>query len=165
MFVTNHVLSGVIVGRAFRRRPAVAFAAGVASHLVLDACPHWGCNTRVAGGSERFLRAARRDGVLGLGAMAVATLAVDGDDRAATVAAMVGAVLLDLDKPSIHFFGRDPFPRVVARLHLWMQNESDRWLPAEFAYGILFAVADAVIAVTGRRRNPSTAPMPLRPVV
>ena len=43
MFVTNHVLSGVVIGRLLEQRPVTAFAAGVGSHLVLDWVPHWGC--------------------------------------------------------------------------------------------------------------------------
>ena len=41
MLLTNHVLSGAVIG-ALARRPVPAFAAGVASHFVLDAIPHWG---------------------------------------------------------------------------------------------------------------------------
>ena len=44
MFVTNHVFSGVVVGRLLERRPVTAFVAGVGSHLVLDMVPHWGCD-------------------------------------------------------------------------------------------------------------------------
>ena len=65
MFVTNHVLSGVLIGRAMKRRPVAAFFAGAGSHLVLDALPHWGCDLRSPTEKERFLRIARRDGLLG----------------------------------------------------------------------------------------------------
>ena len=41
VLLTNHVLSGALIG-ALARRPAAAFAAGMASHFVLDALPHWG---------------------------------------------------------------------------------------------------------------------------
>ncbi len=41
MLLTNHVLSGALIG-ALARRPLPAFALGVASHFVLDAVPHWG---------------------------------------------------------------------------------------------------------------------------
>ena len=43
MFVTNHVLSGVVVGRLLERHPVAAFVVGVGSHLALDMVPHWGC--------------------------------------------------------------------------------------------------------------------------
>src|ERR1700728_4818444 len=57
MLVTNHVLSGAVIGAAVRR-PAPAFALGVASHFVLDAVPHWG----KFGGGRRLLRVAVPDG-------------------------------------------------------------------------------------------------------
>ena len=41
MLLTNHVLSGALIG-ALVRRPAPAFALGVASHFALDTVPHWG---------------------------------------------------------------------------------------------------------------------------
>jgi hypothetical protein len=150
MFVTNHVLSGVLIGRAASRRPATAFALGVGSHVVLDAIPHWGCDPAVPGGTDRFLRAAKRDGLLGLALVTVATVAVERPARAATVAAMAGAVLLDLDKPVWHFFRKQLFPGVVNRFHARIQVESPSGIWNEFAYGIAFAVGAA--AVTARRR-------------
>jgi hypothetical protein len=103
-------------------------------------------------GPERFLRVAKRDGLLGLTTMAVATFAVDRRARTATVAAMAGAVLLDLDKPFGHFFGVNPFPEVVNRLHGQAQNESPRGMPNEIAYGIAFATAGAIATAIARRR-------------
>jgi len=157
MFVTNHVLSGVMIGRAFERHPVAAFLAGVGSHLVLDAVPHWGCDFRVEGAPERFLRAARRDGVLGLAVMATVTLTVDRKARLSTVAAMAGAALLDLDKPFEHFFAVRPFPEFVTRFHRRVQNESPDGLTNELVYGSLFALADAAIITRFRRLRPSVA--------
>jgi hypothetical protein len=156
VFVTTHVLSGVLVGRATRNRPAAAFVAGVGSHLALDSFPHWGCDKREDGGYDRFLQVAKRDGLLGLAAMGAAIAAVDRRDRVSTVAAIAGAVLLDLDKPYLYFFGRNPFPRWVARIHGRVQNESARGMPMEFVYGALMAMADALV-VAGGRRSPSPA--------
>ena len=152
MFVTNHVLSGVLIGRALERRPAAAFVVGVGSHLLVDAIPHWGCDRSAPDAQERFLRVARRDGVLGLGVMAAAALAVDPKARPAVVAAMAGAALLDLDKPIEHFFGVYPFPDPVRRLHVWIQNESTTGLPKELAFGAVCTVIDAVVALGSRRR-------------
>jgi hypothetical protein len=70
VLVTNHVLSGALIG-ALARRPAAAFAAGVASHFVLDAVPHWGC----WGSYRRFLQAAVPDGLIGLAALGAFTAA------------------------------------------------------------------------------------------
>jgi hypothetical protein len=150
MFTTNHVLSGVIIGRALKGRPVMAFLAGVGSHLLLDAVPHWGCDRRAPGGEDRFLRAAKRDGLLGIGTMTVATLAAEPPVRAAVVAAMVGAVLLDLDKPSEYFFGGNPYPASVRRLHAWVQNEAANGLANEVVAGIGLAVFDAVLLGRGR---------------
>jgi hypothetical protein len=154
MFVTNHVLSGVVVGRLLERRPVAAFVVGVASHLVLDMVPHWGCDVRQPAGERLFLRYATRDGLLGLAALALVAGAAGRRARPATLAAMAGAALLDLDKPMLHFFGRNPFPGPVRRLHSAVQNESERGMPNEVAFGASCAVADAVIVLRGRRRDP-----------
>jgi hypothetical protein len=160
VFVTNHVLSGALIGRLLKDRPGAALLAGVASHLVLDAVPHWGCGAAEPGRSERnapqvkasgrFLTVARRDGVLGLGAMAAAAAIVERPARTATVAAMTGAVLLDLDKPLFYFFGVNPFPTVVQRLHGWVQRESPHGLANELGFGFVCAVGD-VLAVARAR--------------
>jgi hypothetical protein len=152
MFVTNHVLSGVLIGRALERRPVTAFVVGVGSHLVLDSIPHWGCETSTEDGSERFLTVARRDGVLGLAAMTAGALAVDRNARPAVIAAMAGAAFLDLDKPIQHFFGLYPFPQAVRRIHSWVQNESASGLAIEMAFGAAFALADTAVAIRTRRR-------------
>jgi hypothetical protein len=152
MFVTNHVLSGVLIGQALERRPLAAFVVGVGSHLVLDAMPHWGCDFDTPDGPDRFLRIARRDGLLGLAAMAAATLAVDRKARMATVAAMAGAALLDVDKPLEHFFGVRPFPKVVTRIHKGVQNETPDGMSKEFTYGFAFALADSVVIAMARPR-------------
>jgi hypothetical protein len=152
MFVTNHVLSGVLIGRLLERRPVTAFVVGVGSHLVLDMVPHWGCETRSAEGGQLFLRYAKRDGLLGLVAAASATGAVGRRARPATLAAIAGAVLLDMDKPIFHFWGRNPFPRWVRRIHARVQRESPEGMPNEIAFGVSCAVFDLAIAVGGRRR-------------
>jgi hypothetical protein len=156
VFVTNHALSGALVGRLLPRRPATAFVVGLGSHLILDALPHWGCDVNRPGGNERFLAAAKRDGVLGLAAMAVATLAVERPARVATLAAMTGAVLLDIDKPFLYFFGLNPFPASVRRLHSRIQRESPEGMPNELRFGFAFAAADVLAALTAHRRG--TAP-------
>jgi hypothetical protein len=76
--------------------------------------------------------------------MATAIMAVDRRARVATAAAMAGAVLLDLDKPSVHFFGFNPFPQWVRRIHEGIQNESPERMPLEVGYGVAFALADVV---------------------
>lgn len=153
MFATNHVLSGVVVGRIFERRPVAAFVVGVASHLALDMVPHWGCQMNNPEGRQQFFRYAQRDGLLGLAVALGATAAVDRRARVATVAAIAGATLLDADKPAIYFWKRNPFPRVVRRIHTRVQNESPEGMPNEIAFGLTCALADAVIALQSRRRT------------
>ncbi len=156
MFVTNHVLSGVVIGRLLERRPVTAFVVGLASHLALDMVPHWGCEMRSVEGRALFLRYAQRDGLVSLATAAGAIAAVDRRVRPATVAAIAGAALLDADKPVIHFFGRNPFPRFVRRIHARAQNESPRGLPKEFAFGVSCAAVDVIITTRGRRRHRGT---------
>jgi hypothetical protein len=151
MFVTNHVLSGVVVGRVLKQRPTTAFLVGVGSHLVLDAIPHWGCDREAPGGEERFIQAAKRDGLLGLAVLAIGLAAVDRSARRATALAIAGAVLLDLDKPIEYFLGIYPFPDVVARIHGAVQNESYDGMKREFVYGAGLGSAAAASTLRGRR--------------
>ena len=152
MFVTNHVLSGVVVGRLLRRHPVAAFVVGVGSHLALDMVPHWGCGAERALESDLFLRYAKRDGLLGLATAACAVGAVHRRRaRPATLAAITGAVVLDMDKPMLHFWGRIPFPDWVQRIHTAVQNESAQGLPNEIVFGLSCAAVDAAIALDSRR--------------
>ncbi len=152
MFVTNHVLSGVAIGRVLEQRPVTAFAVGVVSHLALDMVPHWGCKLRTVDDWQQFLRYAQRDGILGLAVALGALAAVDRKARLATFAAIAGATLLDADKPAMYFWRKNPFPRAVRRIHTWAQNESPEGMPNEILFGVSCALADAVIAVQSRRR-------------
>jgi hypothetical protein len=152
MFVTNHVLSGVVIGRLLERHPVTAFVVGVGSHLALDMVPHWGCGQSTADSRRLWLRYAKRDGLLGLLTMVCAAGAVDQQARAATIAAMAGATLLDADKPMMQYLGRNPFPKAVRRIHARAQNESPQGMPNEILFGLSCAITDAVIAANCRRR-------------
>ncbi len=155
MLVTNHVLTGALIGAAARRgerpRPrgvAAAFAAGVASHFVLDSLPHWG-------DPEDFLPVAVRDGIVGLVAMGSMTALAPRRMRAQVLAAMVGAALPDLDKPGRLFVGRSPFPAVVDRFHVAIQHEAEHRMPQELVVGSLLATTGlAVLGSARRRRRP-----------
>jgi hypothetical protein len=130
MLITNHVLAGASIG-AVVRRPAAAFAAGFASHLLMDAFPHWGLAEDAPRREDQFMRVARPDGICGLIAMGAATVAAPKRIRRSVVAAMVGAALPDVDKPSEHFLGVNPAPRWFQRFHGWLQNEASHRLPYE----------------------------------
>jgi hypothetical protein len=149
MLVTNHVLSGALLGAAVRR-PAAALPLGVASHFALDALPHWG------GWLSRshFLRVAAADGLTGLAVMGAAAAVTPPARRAAVVAGMIGAALPDLDKPARVFFGFSPFPRRVDEFHGRIQDEAPgRFYSHEVLAGALFAAGFAALTAVARRQG------------
>jgi hypothetical protein len=146
VLVTNHVLSGALVGRALRSIPA-AFAVGVVSHLALDAVPHWGGRP-----IADVMGVAVADGLTGLATMASVTLATEPERRLPVLAGMAGAAFLDLDKPSTVFFGFSPFPRAVDALHVRVQRESPRRMPQEILVGLGGALVVAAWTRQARRR-------------
>jgi hypothetical protein len=147
VLLTNHVLSGALIG-ALARRPLPAFATGVASHFVLDTMPHWG----QWGSERRFLRVAVPDGLIALAAMGAFAAVSPPDRRLAVVAGMTGAALPDLDKPTNLWFGWSPFPGPVDRFHSRIQHEAPRRAHLELAAAGIFAVG-ALIAL--RRSRPA----------
>jgi hypothetical protein len=134
MLVTNHVLSGALIG-ALVERPDAAFAAGVASHFVLDTVPHLG----KWGSKRRFLRFAVPDGLTGLAVMAGVAAVTPPSHRLSVVAGMVGAALPDIDKPARLWFGRSPWPAAVDRFHSGIQNEASGRLWVEVTAAGCFA--------------------------
>jgi hypothetical protein len=147
MFITNHVLAGTLAGTALRRRPVLAFCAGFATHVAMDMTPHWGNSTL---GRDGFLAVAKRDGVLGLGAVALIT-AAGVPPRTALLAGIAGAAILDLDKPCEHFFGFNPWPDWVNRFHKAIQRESPEGMRTEVATGVALAAVCAGVLVRRRR--------------
>ena len=141
MLVSSHVLAGALIGLALGRHPVGAFFAGAVSHFAMDACPHWGIPQD--SDPQLFLRVARCDGCAGLAAMAVAAGMSPGGSRRAVLAAMAGGALPDLDKPLLHFFGWNPFPKAFNRFHKRIQNEAPHRLPHE----VILASALAVTAL------------------
>ncbi len=134
MLITNHVLSGALVG-ALAPGPVSAFVVGVASHFALDTVPHWGDQDESV-----FLRVAVSDGLVGLTAMSVIAWTTPRARRARVVAGMLGACAPDADKPSELFFGRSPFPFALDQWHRDIQRESPRRMPQEFAVATLGAL-------------------------
>lgn len=148
MLVTNHVLCGAVIGAVSRRRPASAFALGVLSHFALDAAPHWGNWEPRA----TFMQVAVPDGLVGLAVMGALTGLAPRDSRLAVLAGMAGGALPDLDKPSIVFFGGSPWPRVVNRFHMRIQqHEAAHHLKYEVAAAAVFAATAA--GLLGARRK------------
>ena len=146
MLVTNHVLSGALIGAAVRR-PLPAAALGVVSHFALDAVPHWGR----FGGRSGMLRVAVPDGLVGLAVMGTFTALAPPDRRLAVLAGMAGAAFPDLDKPSWVFFGRSPFPRAWDRLHSAVQHEAPRRAHYEATAAVILATG--ALALLRKRSN------------
>jgi hypothetical protein len=121
VLVTTHVLSGAVVGALSPDVPA-ALTRGFASHFVLDAIPHWGCEP------HEMLRVAVPDGLIGLAAIAAVGTAAEPTRRVLVLAGVFGACLPDIDKPSVLFFGHSPFPRWFDWFHQVIQHERPhRW--------------------------------------
>jgi hypothetical protein len=148
MLITNHVLSGALIGAAVRR-PVPAFALGVASHFVLDALPHWG-DWR---DQQQFLRVAVPDGLAGLAVIGLCAAAAPSAVRSPVLAGMAGAALPDLDKPSRLWFGWSPFPRAIDHFHAAIQHEAQSRAPVELVSGTAFAFAALALFAARRRRS------------
>ena len=144
MLLVNHVLSGALIG-ALTRRPLPAFAAGVASHFVLDTVPHWG-----KWGRRSFLRVAVTDGLVSLAVAGTFAAASPPERRLAVLAGMAGASIPDLDKPAKLWFGRSPFPAAIDRFHIGIQDEALHRFYVELLAAAALAPA-ALIALRTRR--------------
>ena len=140
MLLTNHVLSGALIG-ALVRKPVPAFVAGATSHFVLDAMPHWG----KWGSHRRFLRVAVPDGLISLATMGAFAAVSPPDRRMAVLAGMTGAALPDLDKPSNLWFGWSPFPAAVDDFHQRIQHEASHRAYQEALWAGAFAAAALVV--------------------
>lgn len=147
MLVTNHVLSGALIG-ATARGPGQAFALGVASHFALDAVPHWGDWRDY----QHFLHIAVRDGLAGLAVMGAATAMAPEGRRLTMLAGMAGAALPDADKPCKLVFGRSPWPRFVERFHGMIQREALSLAPVDAAAVTVLGAAAIVTLLRHRGR-------------
>ena len=119
MFITNHALAGAAIGLV-ARRPVPAFVAGVASHLVMDVCLHWG-DERLDW--EQFVEVAKVDGTVGLAVCAAALAAAPRAVRVPVAAGIAGACIIDMEKPALHFFGRSVLPSRIDDFHHRIQTE------------------------------------------
>jgi len=150
VLVTNHVAAGAAIGAVLHRRPALAFAAGVASHVAMDCVPHWGL-PREAASHERFLEVAKRDGLTGLTAIAALAGPARGL-RVGVLAGIAGATLLDVDKPARHFFDRNPVPGPIQDFHERIQREAPHRMRNEIAVAAGLLALSAFLVARGRSR-------------
>ena len=144
MFATNHVLSGALIGLRTRRNSA-AFVLGVSSHLVLDSIPHWG----PGGDFDLLLRYAKRDGWFSLLSALICLSVSPPNQRQSVAFAMSGALLPDLGQPIQYFFGFNPFPGSIRRIHEGVQRESPLRLRRELVFG---AALGTLVVIGSRRR-------------
>jgi hypothetical protein len=149
MLVTNHVAAGAAIGALLHRRPALAFAAGVASHLAMDCLPHWGL-PRVPESSGPFLEVAKRDGLSGLAAIVLLAGPARGL-RAGVLAGIAGATVLDVDKPARHFFGRNPVPTSIQEFHERIQREAPHRMRNEIVIAAGLLGLSGLLVARGRR--------------
>jgi hypothetical protein len=119
VFITNHALAGAAIGLV-ARRPVPALVAGLASHLVMDVCLHWGDERLDWDG---FVEVAKVDGAVGLAVCAAAMTAAPPSARLPVAAGIAGACFIDIGKPWRHFFGRSLFPPGFDRFHDRIQTE------------------------------------------
>ena len=141
MLITNHVLSGAVVG-ALSPDTVSAVTRGFVSHFALDALPHFGVE------DEHLMKVAVPDGLVGLAAIYAVVRATPRDRLLPVLGGIFGACLPDIDKPARQFFGQSPFPRWFDRAHAAIQPEASHRMPIELATA---AVCSAALAVLFRR--------------
>lgn len=149
MLITNHVLSGAVIGAV---APDVGQAAtlGFMSHFVLDGLPHFGVE------DVHLLKIAVPDGLVGLATIAAIARATPRDRLLPVLAGIFGACLPDVDKPATVFFGRSPFPRWFDRAHARIQDEKVHRFTMELAAAAVFAAALAAL-LPRRPRRPGSS--------
>jgi hypothetical protein len=145
MLVTTHVYAGALIGLA-APDPVSAFAAGAASHLVLDALPHWGPLPE-----GDWYPIARADGLAGLSSILTCALVTPRRRLVRVLAGIAGSAVLDLDKPMRYYFGRSPWPGWFDRLHVRIQREAPTLLPRDVAVcAALGGVTVGALRLSGR---------------
>jgi hypothetical protein len=152
LLISQHVVSGAVLGRALRR-PGPALLAGVVSHYLLDLVPHWG-RPRTAeplGMDGAALRVAVGDGLTGLALIAAVVAATPRRHLPGVLAGVVGACLPDLDKPALLFVGRSPFPQRHDDWHAGIQTEFPGLLRRDAAL-VVGTAAVVVAALHAERR-------------
>jgi hypothetical protein len=151
VLATNHVLAGAALGHLIGA-PLPAVAAGLVSHIVMDAIPHWGGNGRTPITHRIFLRVAKIDGIVLLLVAGMVLHATTPSLRAAVAAGAIAALAPDLDKPWEYFFGaltghRPLYGRRFVRFNVWLQREAPSrwWVEALTAAALLFVLATLLL--------------------
>jgi hypothetical protein len=148
VLITNHVLSGAVVG-ALSPDVVSAVGRGFVSHFALDALPHFGVD------EEHLMKVAVPDGLVGLAAIYAIARRTPRGRLLPVLGGIFGACLPDLDKPAEQFFGRSPFPRWFDRAHASIQPEASHRLPIELATGATCAAVLGVLLRRSAARSPA----------
>jgi hypothetical protein len=134
MILSTHAVVGAAVATLLPHNPALVFAAGVASHFVIDAIPHWDYPLRgikvgrSQTGAIRLNAALLRDvGLIGLDACAGLALAVllFGHSAPLWVIALaaIAAMLPDPLQVVHRLYPHEPL-KTLQRFHEWMHTDT-----------------------------------------
>ena len=135
MLASTHALVGAVIGISSKNNTQ-AVTYGVASHFILDSIPHWGG----VGSYETFLKVAVPDGLTVLALTALVYKKTPSHIRNRTLLGLVGAVFPDLDKPSVLFFKRNPFPKKIQKFHESIQTEKPILVVVDTTFFIISGV-------------------------
>jgi hypothetical protein len=134
MILSTHAVVGAAIATLLPRDPVLVFAAGVASHFVIDAIPHWDYPLRGISVGRSQTRAIRLNSALfrdvcliGLDAVAGLALAIllFGHSAPLWIIAL-GAIAAMLPDPLqlVHrLYPREPL-RTLQRFHEWMHTDT-----------------------------------------
>lgn len=153
MTLTAHALTGAAAAALIPAHPFTGFAAGFASHFVLDAIPHWNFKPRSIRNPEdlaridmpfgpQFLKdmlVIGSDGLLGL-VLALGFFAHDAVTATAALAGVAGGILPDALQFAYFKFKKEPLAS-LQRFHRGIQNTSKtRSLQARPLLGIALQI-------------------------
>jgi hypothetical protein len=155
MILSTHAVVGAAIATLLPRDPVLVFAAGVASHFVIDAIPHWDYPLRGISLGRSQTRAIRlngalfRDvGVVALDACAGLALAILLFAQAAPIwiiaIAAIGAMLPDPLQVVHRLYPHEPL-RTLQRFHEWMHT--DRKLGWRIGVGSQIAFSAMVVVL------------------
>jgi hypothetical protein len=153
MMLTTHALAGAAAAALIPAHPVAGFAAGFASHFVLDAIPHWNfkpSSIRNPDDLDRIDMPFSRqfwkdvvvigaDGLLGL-VLALTFFAHDAVTTAAVLAGAAGGILPDALQFVYFKFKKEPLVS-LQKFHKGIQNtDKTRFLQARPVLGMVLQV-------------------------
>ena len=159
MILSTHAVTGAAIASLIPSHPVAAFAAGFASHFVIDAIPHWdyplrsitvkpGANSvRLTPALVRDLCVIGGDGLAGL-VLALAIFATPAN-VIAVAAGAIGAMLPDPLQFLQSFYPREPLAS-LQRFHRWTHTSRQLDWPLGVSSQAVFAAVATWAALTLR---------------